>query len=458
MDELSYVIMTGTVIGVYFLAQVIGRKFDPFAPIWLFLVGYIQPYIIQAISYHDWAIGVRGKELVAAANFRALWALVWFLAVYQLGIGRKLASLLPRPPQNWSATKVALISPPLILWGLFCADMLTRGGGDDVVHTGEEAIFRSFPFVMMVSAVMLIVTGRAIEKPRPLFLAAGLAVAGLYVLIWMFHGKRSHSLIAVLATVCAFYSARLKRPSWPVLIATAFSGALVVALAIGWRGNANYERSFTGFFHFVGDFKLSKILESINVADDENNDAPTSYETTEYGGYLLMLDTVPGKSGYDHGANYFRVFSTFIPRILWPSKPLYGRDQWINAWVVGSELERDEDFAGPAIGILGATQLNGGAIGTLVVLAGVALLLRTAYEFFRRHAEVTWVQFWWSITYYNAWFMVVGDDPLTWFYYNWGFTTFPIIVAMWWTNRGGSPAASAEVATAPTYATNARLG
>jgi hypothetical protein len=87
MDELYYVMMTGTVIGVYFLAHVIGRKFDPFAPVWLFLVGYAQPYIIQAVSYHEWAIGARGKELVAATNFRALWALMWFLAVYQMGIG-----------------------------------------------------------------------------------------------------------------------------------------------------------------------------------------------------------------------------------------------------------------------------------------------------------------------------------------------------------------------------------
>ena len=38
-----------------------------------------------------------------------------------------------------------------------------------------------------------------------------------------------------------------------------------------------------------------------------------------------------------------------------------------------------------------------------------------------------------------AWFMVVADDPLTWFYYNWGFTAFPVVVAMWWANRGGHP-------------------
>ena len=139
--------------------------------------------------------------------------------------------------------------------------------------------------------------------------------------------------------------------------------------------------------------------------------AATSHETIEYGGFLLMMDTVPGKSEYDYGMNYIRVVSTFIPRIFWPSKPLFGRDQWISAWIAGSELERDEDFTGPAIGILGATQLNGGAVGTLIVMAFVGLLLRTAYEYFRLHADVAWVQFWWAITFFNAWFMVVGDDP-----------------------------------------------
>jgi hypothetical protein len=451
MEELYYVMMTGTVIGVYFLAHVIGRKFDPFAPVWLFLVGYAQPYIIQATSYHEWAVDARGKDLVAAANCRALWALVWFLAVYQFGIGRKLASLLPQPPRGWSATRVALISPPLILWGLFCAGMVFTGGGDDVAYSAEESLFRSFPFVMMVSAVMLIVTGRMINSPMPQLLPMGLLVAASYVLIWVFHGKRSHSLIAVLATVCAFYCARLKRPSWPVLMATAFSGALVVALAIGWRGNDNYERSFAGLAQFIGDFHVSKILESLNISDGENDGEVTTYESTEYGGYLLMMDTVPHKSDYDYGVNYIRVFSTFIPRLVWPTKPVFGRAQWINAWIEGSERERDEDFTGPAIGILGATHLNGGWIGTLIVLACVALLLRTSYEYFRLYQDIPWVQFSWSITYYNAWFMVVNDDPLVWFYYNWGFTTFPIVILMWWGSRSGGPVAEGKIATQTAY-------
>ena len=119
MDEQYFVFAAAGIILVYFLVNVIVRKFDPFAPVWLFLVGYVQVYIIQAVSYHEWALRVRGQELVAAAHFRALWALLWFLTVYHLGISPRLASVLPRPPRGWSTALIAGVSPFLILWGLY---------------------------------------------------------------------------------------------------------------------------------------------------------------------------------------------------------------------------------------------------------------------------------------------------------------------------------------------------
>jgi hypothetical protein len=328
------------------------------------------------------------------------------------------------------------MSPVLIAWGLFCAGMIyTSGGGvDPATISGEESLIRSFPFVMLVAANLLIVTGRHASASRGAFLWGGLAVAALYVLIWMFNGKRSHALTGVLSAVCAFYISKQKRPSWPVLGLTAFLSVLVVALAIGWRGNKNYDRSFAGFTQFVGDFRLSSALASLNIETEEGDQSP-SHETEEYGGFLLMLDTVPAKADYDFGASYLRVFSTFIPRLVWPSKPVFGREQWVNAWIAGSEMERDATFAGPAISILGAAQLNGGAWATVIVLALAAVMVRTAYEYFLLYDGLPWVQAWWSMTYYNAWFMVVADDPLTWFYYNWGYTTLPPLALLWLGNR-----------------------
>jgi hypothetical protein len=440
MEEQVFVIAIAGVLLLYFLSHVFTRTFDPFAPVWLFLLGYAQVYVIQALSYHDWALEIRGKDLVTAANFRALWAIIWFLAVYQFGAGRSIALALPRPPGNWSPMVSAMLAPPLVVWGLFCAGMMIRGGIQAVeVNSAEESLLRSFPFVMMVAAVMLIVTGRTQSESRPLFVAAGLMVAALYVVIWMFNGKRSHALIGVLSTVCALYISRRKRPSWPVLIATLCAGALVVGIAIGWRNNGDYELSFGGFTQYLSEFQIAKVFESLNLEEQDDPMDSKSHETKEYGGFLLMMDAVPEKSEYDYGMNYIRIVSTYIPRIVWPTKPLFGRAQWVSAWIASSELERDEEFTGPAIGILGATQLNGGAIGTLIVLASAAFLLRTAYEYFRLHADVPWVQFWWAITFFNAWFMVVGDDPLTWFYYNWGISGLPIVVLMWWIHKLSAP-------------------
>ena len=132
-----------------------------------------------------------------------------------------------------------------------------------------------------------------------------------------------------------------------------------------------------------------------------------------------MLDTVPAKSDYDYGANYLRIFSTFIPRIVWPDKPLFGRDQWIAAWIAGSEMKRDDDVHRPGDRHPRGDPAQRRGAGDLDRPRRASRsLLRTGYEYFRLHDGVPWVQAWWSLTYYNAWFMTVDDDPLNWFYYN----------------------------------------
>ncbi len=449
MNELTFVYALAAMIVGLAAFQVVTRRFDPFAPTWLFLVGIAQEYVVQAISYHDWAIRVRGAELVSEASFRSFWAIGWMLTVYHLGPGRALSRLLPRPPAGWSLGVVGLACPPLFVWGLGCGLLVARGfGGSNDQQSAEAMLMVQFPLLMLVAGIVCVITGRQPGRPRPGLVLVGLGIAALYMLIWMFIGKRSHSLFAVLTAVCAYYVPRLKRPSWPALGITAAAGMLAVGLSIGWRFHANSTKthgSVSDFMTFVSNFDPAIIFESINLSDGEKLDR-VSYETEEYGGLLLMMATVPTLSDYDYGASYLRIFSTFIPRIVWPEKPIFGRDQWINAWIAGSELKRDSTFTGPSIGILGAGQLNGGAWGTFIVLGMVGLVFRTAYEYFRRYQSVPWVQLWWALTYYNAWLSTVGDDPLTWFYYNYGFTTLPPLLAFWLANKfvgGGSAPASA---------------
>jgi hypothetical protein len=450
MDALIAVYCTAALIALYFFCHVASNRFDPFAPVWMFLVGYVQVYVIQAYKYNDWGVSIRGADVVWAANFRSLWGLLWFLGIYHLPLGGALARVMPTPPRGWSLAYVKAICPILIAWGLVSAGMMPGSSSQDFEEqSAAETLFRSFPFLMLVAASLLIVSGRSMTTPNPGLTAAGIATALCYILIWMYNGKRSHSLMGVLVIVCSYYVTRLRRPSWTVLFATAITGALVVGIAIGWRITSKTDTGFSGFVEFVGRFDPQTILESINVVDDSADSEAQSYETKEYGGFLLMMDVVPAKSEYDYGSNYLRTFSTFIPRIVWPTKPLYGRDKWIGAWIAGSEIERDADFAGPSIGILGATQLNGGAVGAAVVLGMLALVLRSAYVYFRIYEDVALVQFVWSILFFNSWFMVVGDDPMSWFYYNWGYTGLPISILTCFVCKFVSKSASVSISTSP---------
>lgn len=437
----AYPYITGAVILLLIGSQVVRKNFDPFAPIWLFLAGYTQVYVIQAISYRDYALRVRGEDLVASADLRALWALLWFLAVYYCGLGKKLAIRLPRVPSYWSSGLVSGISPFMIGWGLICAGVALR----TVEASPEQSLLRQFPIMMLAAGVLMTVTGRQPSNPRPFMTLAGVLTVLAYVLIWTFNGRRSHAVIGVLTGVCGWYVPRWRRPNLPVMAVTAIACVLAVSLALGWRNAREHDRSAAGFVQFLSDFNPESVLVNLNIIDRADLEGrlvqgeQSSKETEEYGGFLLMMYAVPELSSYDYGESYLRVFSTFIPRLIWKNKPIYGRERWIQAWIAGSEFEREEDFTGPAIGILGATQLNGGAIATVIVLGLLALGLRTAYDYFRYYCDRPWAQFWWAMTFYVAWLTTVNDDPLVWFYYIYGHTTLPPVLALWLYHRFMSP-------------------
>ena len=376
MDELYYVYATAAVIVLYFLAHVITRKFDPFAPVWLFLVGYIQVYIIQAIELprmggrRPWQGSGDGGQFPSASG---RWCGSWRSTTWA-SAGNGLVCF-PNRRGAGRRAQVAVISPPLILWGLFCAGMLLRGGGERRDDVGRGVALPFLPVRVMVAAILLIVTGRTIDAPGRN--SCGGAVCRGCVRVDLDVQRQAIAL----AHRCAGHGLRLlHRASEAALLAGpdghGVLGALVVAIAIGWRDNPNYERSFSGIRPVSSaNSRSSKILESLNISDDEEDEEIRRYETEEYGGFLLMMDTVPDKSAYDYGANYLRVFSTFIPRIS-------GRTNRFSAANSGST-------PGSPARSWSATKIHrprdrhpGGhpaqrrRDGTLIVLACVALLLR----------------------------------------------------------------------------------
>ena len=127
MDDQLLVYGTAAVLLSTVVFGVFRKSFDPFAPLWMFLTGYFQIYVIQAISYRDCAIRARGADLVTRPTARAFWALVWFLAVYHCGIGqipRGAVSPAPSPSVSHDRLRDLAVSDRL------GPDL--RGGRDDL--------------------------------------------------------------------------------------------------------------------------------------------------------------------------------------------------------------------------------------------------------------------------------------------------------------------------------------
>ena len=280
MDELLFAYATAAVIVRLFPRQVDHAEVRPVRA-GLAVPGRIyQSYVIQAISYHEWAVGVRGKELVAAANCRALWALVWFLAVYQLGLGRRTRlGCCPRRRGLVAGAGRRDQPAPGRLGPVLRGDVDPRRRRHASAMSGRgSAIFRSFPFVMMVAAIMLIVTGRTIQAPRPAFLPAGLVVAAVVRLdldvqrqaIALAHRRAGDGLCVLRHAAQAALVARADRHG--------VRRCARRAIAIGWRNNRDHERSFTGFVHFLGDFDVRRSSRASTSADDDGEEIMT-YET-----------------------------------------------------------------------------------------------------------------------------------------------------------------------------------
>ena len=68
MDELGFVYGTAGVILAYFLVQVATRRFDPFAPVWLFLVGYILHHALHGDVHYPAGAAYRSVYLPLLAS------------------------------------------------------------------------------------------------------------------------------------------------------------------------------------------------------------------------------------------------------------------------------------------------------------------------------------------------------------------------------------------------------
>ena len=300
---------------------------ESYGQVLLFLIGFrvftpvATRWILRRRSSGIFDTRLAAEQILIAAG--ALWLGLFAIGIYRMN-GDLMGAVFPLDGRNGST-----------MWGRAAVD--TGGSGFLISFAGYV-----FNAVTAFLGVLIF-----FQRNTAWRLLAG-AMFAITLPYFFLAGARSHFLAAVL----------------PFLLTYLFYGRHLLILKLAILAVAFF--CLNEGFKFVTAFRgtgFREVLASQNPYELMDEDAPTSglNMIQELCFVNVYLGTGGGSPAY--GARYLNELLNFIPRVIWPSKPLLGIDyaKWR-----GFESEHDED------GELGVnTTISSGMIGGGVLNFGI---------------------------------------------------------------------------------------
>lgn len=215
---------------------------------------------------------------------------------------------------------------------------------EDLTSTGSYWFLNQGTRVMICGVLMLFAFSKKTKAIN--FLA--------FVLTFMLvlsSGKRNQLMVIVLAPIIFYYLRRKKRPRLTSVLLFTVLFVFVLGLVGIWR--STFFRGGTLEKQSLSD-TISSFMVNIEV----------------FFPYYTMISTVPDIFPYQLGASYLYTFLQFIPRALWPSKPVPGVTK------VTEAMFGEYAAWGPAYCNYAEMYLDFGVIGMLVgmgIFAGICI-------------------------------------------------------------------------------------
>jgi hypothetical protein len=226
-------------------------------------------------------------------------------------------------------------------------------------------------------AVLIALAFSRARGPRP-FSAKLLFVAGVtfYVLAALFSENSSKSgtmlaLLPIIVFVTRNHKYRKWIPAAAVLLAILYLG--VVAPAVNSSRNMNgknsYDRIMMGLHASSPFYTGAPLLPSFQAQLDQL--MRRLFEMPPVTGF--MVNEVR-RSGFQLGGTMGSLYYAFIPRIVWPGKPLVSRGAWFTAYLRMAPRE-EEATTSTGMTIVGEWYWNFGIVGVIggIFLTGLLL-------------------------------------------------------------------------------------
>ncbi|MCH7905081.1 MAG: oligosaccharide repeat unit polymerase [Armatimonadetes bacterium] len=293
-------------------------------------------------------------------------------------------------PRLRSPSRVWLIAASVIylLASLAIAKLYSTIAGISILDwlLGERvtvySLAKSLGFGMILNYVMtvfqvglLILIMVTLQRKR--WLAAGMLYAALFVGVFMMFTTRLQ-LLVILMLPAFYFHYHVRRLTMPALAALAAGFVLMAAFFNMLRGG--------GLDFAISDLSEDKLVRFSSFGTSTYFVEPMA---------MLYTKLSDGDVDYEYGKNYSLMWLTFIPRDLWPEKPLTAFENRMTVELFGSQFDPGgtvQIWTFTAWGE-GFAQFDVAGVGLNLFLYGVIIALARRFCASRPHHFLVWCYF-----------------------------------------------------------------
>ncbi len=386
MIEVVISLLGVTIVTIVAHSIVLSRR-NIFEPVYFFLMGFAGVFVLQAYQGREALLLYFTEDFIGYCLFLAWVSLILFYIGYRSPFTRRLPLRLPQPPAIWPPRKIVPYGIFVCVLGF--AGLLTfiiqSGGAEEFFSVARGKGNYEGTTAYISSAKWLILTGLPI-----LFIAiarkslTGFLKVGVYVvtLLWfayqVYIGQRSGVFIVGVSVLAWWYLPRVAVSRIPVnrILALIILTFLLVGFVANFRGEFYVGSDLYSTKQFFSK-DLGEQIDILLINGLLSGGGEDYSHGGELSGYLQTMAVVPEAVDHDYGKIYLRYLYHWIPRIVWPEKPIV------------KESMKDLVEAAPALTngtntMLGTYYYNFGLIGMFLgsFITGICL---GALEYWRKY-------------------------------------------------------------------------
>lgn len=298
-----------------------------------------------------------------------------FLIGYYSRFGKAVALSLPKIPQAWNARKFSLISPIVLIIGLLSYFLLIRFHGgllyfishkqETLTRGGQGYIGLGVSLIRLIFAVAVtrvLVTGRG-------KILTFLVLLPLVLTMGFISGSKGAFLTPILVLMIAWHYLRRQIRLRTLFL---FVGFVIVLFPL-----------FNAYRQLNDISKLAKVVPGISKFVDSEM-MVRSVMSRFYGidSLTYIIRDTPGVMDYQLGATIAPLAVVWIPRQLWPEKPIISFGKVFAETYLRDFFHGTGTAASPTI--LGEAYINWHIGGMLWISLLCGVIIKTAYEYLIR--------------------------------------------------------------------------